>query len=72
MTNWKKADDDELVCYCKKTKKKTIKKAIQKGSDSLKKIKKITKAGTGSKCKKVNPSKKSCCKDIKTLIKLYT
>lgn len=72
MINWKKVDNNDLVCYCKKIKKKHIIKAIKNGFTTLKKIKKETQAGTGSKCKKLNPSKKCCCRDIKTLIKLYT
>jgi len=48
MTDWLEANDSELVCYCIEVDKNTIVKAIQDGDDTLSKIKKTTKACTGS------------------------
>ena len=59
---------NKTICYCKKVDKKTIVKAIENGAMSYKEIKKITKAGTGSKCKDKNPTGKCCDKEIKKIL----
>jgi bacterioferritin-associated ferredoxin len=72
MKNWEKLDNEEIVCYCKNVNKKTIIDAINKGFDSLDKIKRETSACTGGRCKELNPSGKCCSGDIISLINIYS
>lgn len=72
MVDWLKVDDSKLICYCIKIDKQTIVSSIQSGNDTLSKIKKATKACTGDSCKELNPSRKCCSKDIKSLITFYS
>jgi len=71
MTDVKKLNDNDLICYCIEINKKTIVESIQNGADSLKKIKENTKACTGSECKTKNPMQRCCSVEIKTLIEIY-
>ncbi len=62
----------KTVCYCIDVDEATIVSAINKGANSLSKIKEVTKACTGDECATKNPSGKCCSKDIKELIKKYS
>jgi len=65
-------DDNDLICYCIGTDKKTIVTAIKNGATTLKEIKAETNACTGDECATLNPNKRCCSKEIKQLLKLYT
>ncbi len=60
---------DEIICYCKKVSKKTIQKAIKNGAKNLSYIQKMTGACTGNQCKKLNPKKRCCSKEILDILK---
>ncbi len=70
--NWKKAADDQIVCYCKNVSKAEIVHAIKQGNTTLKLIQEKTSACTGGNCKQMNPSGACCSADILSLIALYT
>ena len=63
--------DDDLICFCLKVSKGTIKKAVQCGAKNLKEIRERTKACTGSDCKALNPTKKCCSPQIMQIVKKY-
>ncbi len=63
--------DTDYICFCIEVDKGTIVKAIESGADTLKKIRVVTSACTGSDCKNLNPTKKCCSPQINMLIK-YT
>ncbi len=63
--------ENEMVCYCIEVYKESIINSIKKGNVTLQSIKDDTKACTGNECKKKNPNKKCCSKDIKELIKIH-
>lgn len=65
-------DDNDLICYCIGTDKKTIVDAIKNGATTLKEIKAETQACTGDDCAAVNPNKRCCSKEIKQLLTLRT
>ena len=55
---------EEIICYCKNVSRKMIEQAIENGSDNLEKIKVVTKAATGTKCKEKNPKGICCSSEI--------
>jgi len=59
MTDVKKLNDNDLICYCIEINKKTIVESIQNGADSLKKSKKIQKL-----VQAVNARQKILCNDV--------
>ncbi len=61
---------DDNICYCIGVSKGEIEDAILKGATTLKMIKEVTNACTGSSCKDTNPLKRCCSKEINQLIKL--
>ena len=63
--------DNDLICYCCDTDKKTIVNSIKKGNITLKTIKETTGACTGDECVTLNPNKRCCSKEIRQLIGLY-
>jgi NAD(P)H-nitrite reductase large subunit len=68
-TNVGSLADTDYICFCIEVDKGTIVKAIESGADTLKKIRAVTSACTGSDCKNVNPTKKCCSPQINMLIK---
>ena len=64
-------EDNDLICYCIEVSKGEIVNVIKQGAKTLKEIKRLTKAYTGSECKEKNPNKRCCSKEINALIKLY-
>jgi len=60
--------DEDRICYCIGVTKGEISKAIRGGADSLKAVREVTKACTGSDCKQTNPLKRCCSKEIKKLL----
>ena len=69
--DWKNAPDETIVCYCANVNKQTIVSAIQSGADSIKKIRQMTGAGGGNRCKELNPSGRCCHGDIIELLHIY-
>jgi len=61
---------EDNICYCIGVTKGEIEDSIKNGATTLKMIKDITKACTGSNCKESNPLKRCCSKEINQLIKL--
>jgi len=49
--------ENDLICYCCQIDKRTIVNAIHNGATTLKVIKEMTNACTGSECKVLNPNK---------------
>ncbi|MBI9107005.1 MAG: (2Fe-2S)-binding protein [Spirochaetales bacterium] len=70
--DWKKAIDNEIVCYCQNVNKGIIVSAVKSGTITLALVKDATSACTGGNCKELNPSDKCCSGDILELIKIYS
>ena len=56
--------EEKMICYCKKVGKKEIEVAIENGASSLADVQRLTGAGTGSRCKELNPKGVCCHRDI--------
>ena len=56
--------NDQQVCYCKKVSRGRILQAITDGASTLKQIQRRTGAGTGKRCKELNPKGVCCIPDI--------
>jgi len=69
--DWKKADKDEIVCYCQKVTKGEIVKAMYEGASTLEEVMEKTKAGKGGKCKELNPRGRCCHPDIMEIMSIY-
>jgi NAD(P)H-nitrite reductase large subunit len=65
-------EDDQLVCYCKKVNRGRIIRAIGNGASTLKQIQKATRAGTGNRCKELNPERVCCASDIVAILEATT
>lgn len=63
---------DRIICYCIGVSEEKIVQAIREGSHSLKSIQESTKAGTGNRCKELNPIGRCCFSDIIAIIKRET
>lgn len=63
--------DEQLICYCSRVSKGTIKQAIIDGASSVKELQDKTAAGVGTRCKELNPSGGCCHSDLRTLIEIY-
>jgi NAD(P)H-nitrite reductase large subunit len=60
--------NEEMICYCQNVSKKEIVAAIENGASSLADVQRITGAGTGSRCKELNPKGVCCHRDILDLL----
>jgi NAD(P)H-nitrite reductase large subunit len=67
-----KQGNDQMVCYCKQVNRGRIIQAIADGASTLKQIQKATGAGTGKRCKELNPKGVCCIPDIQAILKAET
>ena len=63
---------DETICFCRGVTRNTITQAILRGAADLKAIQEATGAGTGDRCKELNPKGVCCIPDIKATLKAET
>lgn len=70
--DWSMAENESVVCYCRRVTKKQIVDAIEKGANSLEAISELSGAGSGNQCLQLNPLKRCCHSDIIQLLKLYS
>lgn len=63
--------DNQLICFCSKVSKGTLKSAIIAGACTVKELQESTGAGIGNRCKELNPSGNCCHPDLKKLINVY-
>lgn len=59
---------EEIICYCKHVSKSEIETAILKGAKTLKDIQEATGAGTGKRCKELNPKGRCCSVEILAML----
>jgi len=64
--------EGQLVCYCRKVNRGRIIQAIADGASTLKQIQKATGAGTGKRCKELNPKGMCCIPDIAAILEAET
>lgn len=67
-----KQGNDQLVCYCNKVNRGRIIQAIADGASTLKQIQKATGAGTGKRCKELNPKGVCCIPDVVAILEAET
>jgi bacterioferritin-associated ferredoxin len=65
-------NQNEIVCYCSGISRQQIITAIKNGANTMKKIREATGACTKGNCAKMNPQKRCCSNDIKSLIDEFT
>jgi NAD(P)H-nitrite reductase large subunit len=63
---------NELICFCKGVTRGSIVDAIRKGASTVKAIQNATGAGTGNRCKELNPKGVCCIPDIKVILETET
>ncbi len=63
---------DETVCFCTGVTRNGIVDAVRRGATDLKAIQEATGAGTGDRCKELNPKGVCCLPDIKAILKAET
>ncbi len=63
---------DETVCFCRGVTRDAIVEAIRRGARDLKAIQEATGAGTGDRCKELNPRGVCCIPDIQAILKAET
>lgn len=71
MRDWKNADQNEVVCYCKEVDKREILQAITSGARTLNDVSEKTGACTGNECAIKNPSGICCHEDIQAILDIY-
>lgn len=71
MRDWKNADQNEVVCYCKEVDKREILQAITSGARTLNDVAEKTGACTGNECAVKNPSGICCHEDIQAILDIY-
>ena len=69
--NREKESEDEIICYCQNVSKKEIVAALESGASSLADVQRITRAGTGSRCKELNSKGVCCHRDIVDLLNSF-
>ena len=59
---------DDIVCYCKRVTRGTILRAVRDGARTLADVQRLTGAGTGDRCRELNPKGVCCHADIRALL----
>lgn len=59
---------DDTVCYCKGVTREAILRAIRDGARTLADVQRLTGAGTGDRCRELNPKGVCCHGDILALL----
>lgn len=61
----------DIICYCSNVTNGKIVEAIKNGAKTLDDIRKMTKACTVGRCKKLSPRKQCCSPEILKILKEY-